>query len=114
VGRAQRRAIFSGHWHGQRERVYKGILDVNSATPRFGAIDRSPRGFRVVHVDGEQMRCEWRVGGQRRRIEVVHPPLDGSISGEKLQVRVLAYDTAVRVQEVRYRITEPGERQAAR
>ena len=66
-------AIFSGHWHGRRERMYKGILDVNSATFRFGGIDRSPRGFRIVHVNGDTINCEWRTGQQDKRIEIVHP-----------------------------------------
>lgn len=95
--------IFSGHWHGRREQLYKGILDVNSATLRFGGIDRSPRGFRVIHVDGDQLRCEWRVGEQDKHVEIINPPKNGEASGH-LAIRVLAYDTAVRVNEVKYRI----------
>ncbi|HOB73756.1 MAG TPA: PQQ-binding-like beta-propeller repeat protein [Phycisphaerae bacterium] len=99
-------AIFSGHWHGRRERIYKGILDINSSTLRFGGIDRSPRGFRIIHVDGDQMRCEWRVGGQRERLEIVHPPLDGSVAGREIPLRVLAYDTAVKAKKARWRILD--------
>lgn len=95
-------AIFSGHWHGRRERLYKGILDVNSATFRFGGIDRSPRGFRIVHVDGDKITCEWRAGQQDKRIEVIHPASGVAVGGGKLHLQVLAYDTAVRVKEVRY------------
>ncbi len=102
-------AVFSGHWHGRREREYKGILDVNSSTLRFGGIDRSPRGFRIIHVEGEQMRCEWRLGAQRRRLEIVHPSLDGLTLGRDVPLRVLAYDTAVRVRSVRYRIFDTGD-----
>ncbi|HSW44706.1 MAG TPA: PQQ-binding-like beta-propeller repeat protein [Phycisphaerae bacterium] len=97
-------AIFSGHWHGRRERVYKGVLDVNSATTRFGGIDRSPRGFRVIHVDGHNIRCEWRLGGQDKRAEIIQPALGGTVGGETIDLRALAYDSAVRVKQVRYRI----------
>lgn len=107
-------AIFSGHWHGSRERLYKGILDVNSSTLRFGGIDRSPRGFRVIHVDGDDLRCEWRVGGQHQRLEIVHPPLGETASGGALMLRALAYDTAVRVKTVRWQILEAGAQSGSR
>ncbi|MBP7933317.1 MAG: PQQ-binding-like beta-propeller repeat protein [Phycisphaerae bacterium] len=103
--RYQTAGIFSGHWHGRREQLYKGILDVNSATLRFGGIDRSPRGFRVIHVDGDRLRCEWRVGEQNKRVEILNPPKDGEAHG-RVPIRVLAYDTAVRVNGVEYRILE--------
>jgi len=95
-------AIFSGHWHGRRERVRDGILDVNSAPLRFGGIDRSPRGFRIIHVDGDRLTCEWRVGQQEQRVEVIHPADGAVVNGETVSIQVLAYDTAVRVKEVRY------------
>ncbi len=103
------RAVFSGHWHGRRERIYKGILDVNSSTFRFGGIDRSPRGFRVIHVEGESMRCEWRLGNQVRRAEILHPPLEGTVRGRTIPIRALAYDSAVRATSARYRITQDRE-----
>jgi len=97
-------AIFTGHWHGRRERAYRGVLDVNSATLRFGGIDRRPRGFRIIHLDGEQIRCEWRLGNQHQRVEIIQPALDATVGGPTVDLRVLAYDTAVRVKQVRYQI----------
>jgi len=97
-------AIFSGHWHGQRERLYKGVLDVNSPPLRFGGIDRSPRGFRIIHIDGEQILCEWRVGQQQKRAEIICPAQSASAEDGEVALRVLAYDTAVRVQAVRYAV----------
>jgi outer membrane protein assembly factor BamB len=99
-------AVFSGHWHGRRERRYKDVLDINSAPLRFGGIDRSPRGFRIIRVEGDQMNCEWRVGNQSRRLEIVHPPIDGQIAGRDVLVQIVAYDTAVPVRRVRYRIDD--------
>jgi len=98
--------VFSGHWHGRRERLYKGVLDVNSAPARFGGIDRSPRGFRIIHIDGDDIRCEWRVGQQNRRVHLVHPQADGLVARGNVNLRVLAYDTAVRVQNVNYKILD--------
>ena len=102
-------AIYSGHWHGRRERLYKGVLDVNSSTLRFGGIDRSPRGFRIVHIDGDEIRCEWRVGNQEQRVEILQPPVDGEVGPTTVDLRVLAYDSAVRVRQVRYRIFDGGK-----
>lgn len=107
--RFKTKAIFSGHWHGRRERLYKGILDVNSAPLRFGSIDRSPRGFRVVHVDGDQITCEWRVAQQDKRVEVIQPAGGATVSCDRVHLQVLAYDTAVRVNKVRYRIETVNE-----
>ncbi len=106
-------AVFSGHWHGRRERLYKGILDVNSSTLRFGGIDRSPRGFRIIHVDGNDIRSEWRVGRQEQRIEIVSPPLGGQVGRQDIPLRVVAYDTAVRVKSVRYRIFDSATADSA-
>lgn len=97
-------AIFSGHWHGRRERLYKGILDVNSAPLRFGGIDRSPRGFRIIHINGDKIKCEWRVAQQDKRVEIIHPTKDATVGGDSVHLQVLAYDTAIRVDKVRYRI----------
>ncbi len=97
-------AIFTGHWHGSRERSYRGVLDVNSATLRFGGIDRSPRGFRIIHVEGDKIRCERRVGGQDKRVEIIQPALNGTVGGPLIDLRILAYDSAVRVKQVRYAI----------
>ncbi|MBI4581293.1 MAG: PQQ-binding-like beta-propeller repeat protein [Planctomycetes bacterium] len=97
-------AVFSGHWHGRRERSYKGILDVNSAPLRFGGIDRSPRGFRIIHVDGDKLTCEWRVGQQERRLEIVHPADGAEVDGHQVHLQALAYDTAIRVDKVHYRL----------
>lgn len=110
-GRFSTAAIFSGHWHGRHERIYKGILDVNSPPLRFGGIDRSPRGFRIVHVDGDKVTCEMRVAQQDQRVEIIHPVEGGQVGDDKVHLQVLAYDTAVLAREVRYRVEFAGSSQ---
>lgn len=104
-------AIFSGHWHGRHERSYKGILDVNSPPLRFGGIDRSPRGFRVIRVDGDKLTCEMRVGQQDRRVEIIQPAAGEEAGADRVRIQVLAYDTAVQVEQVDYRIDLAGSAQ---
>jgi outer membrane protein assembly factor BamB len=42
------RAIFTGHWHGSRVFTSSGIVYVNTPPLRFGGIDQSPCGSRMV------------------------------------------------------------------
>lgn len=51
-------AVLSGHWHGSRVVRTHGVLDLNTPPFRFGGIDRSPRGFRLVEVSKGQISNE--------------------------------------------------------
>jgi outer membrane protein assembly factor BamB len=57
------KGIFSGHVHGTRIAEYKGIFNCNSTTLIMGAIDRTPRGFQLVSVEGDKVRTTGFIGG---------------------------------------------------
>lgn len=53
-------AVFSGHRHGTTILRNYGILSVNSGTFRFGAIDYTPAGYRVIHVIGDSLFTQYK------------------------------------------------------
>ncbi len=55
LSRYHTRAIFTGHWHGSRVFTASGILYVNTPPMRFGGIDQSPCGSRMVTFKDGQL-----------------------------------------------------------
>lgn len=102
-------AVFSGHWHGQRLRRYGDILDVNTSPLRFGGIDRSPRGFRVVTVakDGG-LTTEFRVGGVVKHRAIVAPAEGDAARDGRIAVVVAFYDTSTPATEAVAHVEGPG------
>lgn len=99
-------AVFTGHWHGNRVCVKHGVLDVNTPSLRFGGIDRSPRGFRLVEIDnGKLMNTDLRIGGFNHHTEIVAPQGQVSASDKILPVVVNAYDTRFEIKSVRCEIS---------
>lgn len=85
--------VLSGHWHGDRAREHRGVLDLNTPPLRFGGIDRTARGFRIVDmVDGE-VTSELRFGGFKHHAVVVSPSGACSTRNGKIQIVVNAYDS---------------------
>jgi outer membrane protein assembly factor BamB len=109
LARYNTKAIFTGHWHGTREMLYKGILDINSATFRFGGIDRTARGFRVAEFDGDSIGFDYRVGGIERLLAVVSPAQSASVPPGRIPIVVNAYDTGTRVVHVTVTIRDPAD-----
>ncbi len=94
------KAIFSGHWHGTREARYKDIININSAPLGFGGIDLAARGFRTIHIDGDSMTFDYRVGGVEKHLAVVSPPSGSTLPQGQIPIVVNAYDTGTQVEQV--------------
>jgi len=58
-GRVRLVASISGHWHGLRVWTDGAARHWTSSTLGFGGIDYSPRGYRVIEVDGDGARSAW-------------------------------------------------------
>jgi outer membrane protein assembly factor BamB len=52
-------ASISGHWHGTRVWHDGETRHWTSSTLTFGGIDATPRGYRIVEVDGRGARSRW-------------------------------------------------------
>jgi len=57
------RAFIYGHWHSNKTFYYGKILVVSTPTFRFGGIDCSSRGYRVLTVKDGQVQTQYRWGG---------------------------------------------------
>jgi len=106
-------AVFSGHWHGTREALYKGVMNINTATLRFGGIDRTARGFRVVIASPDGIRFDYRVGGLDRHMAVVSPQEGSTVPCGKVPIVVNSYDTALPPLGVKAVLLDPAAVAAA-
>lgn len=97
-------AVLSGHWHGDRVRQHRGLLDLNTPPLRFGGIDRTARSFRVVEVVKGNVKSELRCGGFARHAAVVAPSGACQPRQGKLLVVVDAYDSRYKVASVECRV----------
>ena len=97
-------AVLSGHWHGDRVREHRGLLDLNTPPLRFGGIDRTARSFRVVEVVKGNVTSELRCGGFERHAAVVAPSGACQPRQGKLLVVVDAYDSRCKVASVECRV----------
>lgn len=93
-------AVLSGHWHGDRVRANRGLLDLNTPPLRFGGIDRTARSFRVVDVVRGNVKSDLRYGGFKHHAVVVTPSGSCASRNGKLQVLVNAYDSRCKVASV--------------
>src|SRR5208283_1613104 len=57
------KAIFTGHWHSSKITNHDGMLDINTPTFRFGGIDVSPAGYRIVEIKEDQIIPQFIIGG---------------------------------------------------
>jgi outer membrane protein assembly factor BamB len=53
-------ASFAGHWHANRVVTLGNTIHHVTSNLGFGGIDHSPRGYRVVEVEGSSVRSEFR------------------------------------------------------
>ncbi len=97
-------AVLSGHWHGDRAREHRGLLDLNTPPLRFGGIDRTARSFRIVEVAKGNVRSELRNGGFKHHAVVVAPAGSCATRNGKVRIVVDAYDSRCKVKSVVCRI----------
>ncbi len=98
-------AVFTGHWHGSRVCKKYGVWDINTPPLRFGGIDRSPRGFRLVRIkNGKLIDHEMRFGGFKHHTEIVTPQGMVNLNGKVIPVVVNAYDTRFDIQSIQCEI----------
>ena len=98
------KAIFSGHWHSNKIIQYKGIMLYNTPPLRFGGIDNSPAGFRVVHVDWDTVYTHFHFGGVHNKMTVVYPAENCVHHEDSLNIMVNIYDTKSRARLVGYQL----------
>ncbi|MDI6782812.1 MAG: PQQ-binding-like beta-propeller repeat protein [bacterium] len=67
------KALFTGHWHSNK--VFEENKRSYISTPplRFGGIDASPAGYRIVSIKGNKITTEFRPLG--KRLPIVSPVL---------------------------------------
>lgn len=79
-------ASLSGHWHGLRVWTDGEARHWTSSTLGFGGIDYSPRGYRVIEVDGDGARSAWEtIDAPRARRRVTGA---AAVVGSRLAVAV--------------------------
>jgi outer membrane protein assembly factor BamB/predicted phosphodiesterase len=71
-------ALFTGHWHSNKLMEANNHHYINSPPLRFGGIDATPAGYRIVFLKGNKMATEYRSIG--KRIPMVSPVLIEDIS----------------------------------
>ncbi|MFQ5809706.1 MAG: metallophosphoesterase N-terminal domain-containing protein, partial [Armatimonadota bacterium] len=89
------RAVIHGHWHSTRIFNYRDITTFSTATLRFGGIDTTPGGFRIVTL-GERgaVRTEYRYRGLERFLHIAAPGEGARVPRGRVQVVGSAYDTS--------------------
>ena len=101
------RAVVAGHWHANQSRQSPaGFLSLLTTTPKCGGIDHSPRSFRVVRVERQEISVETRIGGVERQL-VILPPTRGRDGNAKIVAQV--YDTARPTLEVSFALHREKE-----
>ena len=67
-------ASFAGHWHANRVATFGNTVHHVTSNLGFGGIDHSPRGYRVIDVDGATVRTAFRSLDAPRRPSSSRPP----------------------------------------
>ncbi len=99
--------VFSGHWHGSRVRDVQGIFDVNTPPSRFGGIDKSSRGFRIVDMSPSGIVTEFREAGLVEHLRITHPAANDTVLNRPQVIRVSAFTTAADEQSAEFWLDGP-------
>jgi outer membrane protein assembly factor BamB len=67
-------ASFAGHWHANRVVTFGNTVHHVTSNLGFGGIDQSPRGYRVIEVDGATVHSEFRALDQTRQATLGRSP----------------------------------------
>ena len=97
-----------GHWHEvglYRTRGIDLLLQGPIRGKDWGALTRC---VRVCRLQGAELTTELRATGQYKRLELIHPPQQGTVARGRLPVQILAYDTATWVRGVECRVRGAG------
>ena len=95
-------AIFSGHWHSSRVVPCGSTLSVNTPSLRFGGIDTSPRGFRLITCPAGKLLLDSEYSGCKQLCALVAPAESANVSTGIVPIQVVAYDTSLPVIGVEY------------
>ena len=94
------------HWHVVQAGSRQQVPVLNSAPARGNDWGAYSRTYRWVHVKPSGIRTQLRVAGQYKRLRVVAPGPRATLGSQPLVV--LAYDSAILVDKVECRWTDPA------
>lgn len=98
------KAIFSGHWHSSKIFRHNKIVSYNTPPFRFGGIDNSPAGFRLVTFSEDTIHSKYLFNTLEKRIQVVSPAQNSIYIRKYLNLIVNLYDFPVDVVRVRFQL----------
>ncbi|MBN2009633.1 PQQ-binding-like beta-propeller repeat protein [candidate division KSB1 bacterium] len=68
----QIKAVFSGHLHGVINKAVNNIKSYNTAPFRFAGLDYTPPGFRIIHLDDQNISTEYKLfSNEKMNVESV-------------------------------------------
>jgi|GEM_PF-858266 len=102
------RAVFSGHWHSNKILRYQNIMAYNTPPFRFGGIDNSPAGFRLVTIDQDTIYTKYLFNTLQNRIQIVSPVPGGIHALENLNLILNIYDFPFDIARVAYQLIRPN------
>jgi outer membrane protein assembly factor BamB len=100
--------VFSGHWHGSRVREAQGIFDVNTPPSRYGGIDKSSRGFRIVDFDGTSLQTQYREAGISEHARIAIPADGDTVLAGPITLLANVYASTAIEPMVEFDITGPA------
>ncbi len=84
--------MFTGHWHQSRTLDYGGVTDFNMSPMVMGGLDMTPGGYRVVTLDGADVRMAYHTTVETPILRLVHPLAGACVPAGSLDVVAAAED----------------------
>lgn len=102
------KAIFSGHWHSNKIFRYEGLYSYNTPTFRFGGIDNSPAGYRLVTLEADSIYTQFRYLTPQKHFEIASPAPGSIYSHRNLHIVLNVLNYEEKIVRVSYILARPN------
>ncbi|MBN2090497.1 metallophosphoesterase, partial [candidate division KSB1 bacterium] len=97
LARKNVKAIFTGHWHSNKIFNYEGLYSYNTPPFRFGGIDNSPAGYRLITLETDSIFTQFRFLTPQKHFAIASPAPGSIYSHRNLNIvlNVLNYEERI-------------------
>ncbi len=108
LNRKNVKAIFTGHWHSNKIFKYKNLYSYNTPAFRFGGIDNSPAGYRLITLEADSIYTEFRFLTPQKHFAIASPAPGSIYSHRNLNIVLNILNYEEKIIRVSYILVRPN------
>ncbi len=102
------KAFFTGHWHSNKIFRHEGLYSYNTPPFRFGGIDNSPAGYRMITLEADSIYTQFRYLTPQKHFEIASPAPGSIYSHRNLHIVLNVLNYEEKIVRVSYNLARPN------